>query len=121
VHVEIASADPERTKGFLREVFGWEFESVPGMPYFPFSAPNGPGGAVMPAGAERPPGVLNYILSDDIEADLRRIGAAGGKVLLPRTEVPNLGWWALFSEPAGTILALYQSSREDRGPTARFR
>lgn len=121
VHVEFASDDPGRTRRFLADVFGWEFQETPVREYYVFATPTGPGGAVTKCSEERPTGLLDYILSTDIERDLRRVEQAGGKVRRGKTEVPNLGWWALIEEPTGTPIALFESSSADRGPIARYR
>ena len=120
VHIEFASTDPRRTRKFLEDVFGWTFQSMPGMEYHVYATPLGPGGAVMEP-EERPAGILNYVLSDDLDADLRKIEAAGGKILGPKREIPGVGWWALFEEPTGIALALFESLSPDRGPVARYR
>lgn len=121
VHMEFASVDPSRTRKFLEDVFGWEFQSMPGMEYHVYAAPDGPGGAVMPPNPERPGGLLSYILSEDLDADLRKIEAAGGRVRIPKKDIPGVGWWALFEEPTGIVLALFQTAAPDRGPVARYR
>lgn len=121
VHVEFASKDPARTRKFLGDVFGWEFQSMPGMDYHVYATPLGPGGAVMGLAEERPPGVLNYVLSSDLEAGVTKIVAAGGKILVAKKEIPGVGWWALFEDPTGIVLALFQSQSPERGPVARYR
>jgi uncharacterized protein len=121
VHFEFASTNPSATRKFLERVFDWKFANVPGVDYFPFGAPSGPGGAVMPASVDRPIGVLNYLLSREIDADLRRIEAAGGRLRVPRTEIPGVGWWAMFEEPGGCVLAIFQAASTERGPIARYR
>jgi uncharacterized protein len=121
VHIELASSDPARSRKFLQDVFAWTFETVPGLEYFPYAAPSGPGGAVVPPADDRPKGVLNYILSEDVARDLQRIERAGGRALGPKREIPGVGWWALFEEPGGCVLALFQPSSLSRGPMARYR
>lgn len=121
VHMEFASTDPARTRRFFEAVFGWEFQSMPGMEYHVYATPLGPGGAVMSPNPERPGGILNYLLSEDIEADLKKIESAGGRVLVGKKEIPGVGWWAMFEDPTGITLALFQSLSADRGPVARFR
>ena len=121
VHVEFASPEPKRTRKFLEDVFAWRFETVPDLDYYPCAAATGPGGAVMSPTEEQPRGVLNYILSENIETDLQKIERAGGKVLGSRKEIPGVGWWALFEEPGGCTLALFQTRSGDRGPVARYR
>ncbi len=122
VHVEYLSNDPDRTKRFYRDVFGWKFQDMPEMGYSTWEAPTRPGGGLMKTPEGQTPGVLNYLLANDIEATLRRISAAGGAVLKPKQEIPGIGWWALFSEPGGTVTALYQNlpqPRPARKPAAR--
>jgi uncharacterized protein len=33
----------------------------------------------------------------------------GGKILMPKTEIPHVGWWAAFADPTGNRIALYTS------------
>ena len=120
VHLELASTDPRATRRFLEAVFAWRFETVPGLEYYPFGTPSGPGGAVMPT-TERPKGVLNYVLSDNLDQDLEKVKASGGRVIGPRTEIPGVGWWAEFEEPGGCVLALFEPKSIERGPVARYR
>ena len=108
VHIEIASSDPARTRKFCEDVFGWSFEDVPEMNYVTFEPASSPGGGIMSPMEGQPPGVLNYVLSTDIDADVRKIEAAGGRILRPKQEIPTVGWWALFQEPTGLVLALFQ-------------
>jgi predicted enzyme related to lactoylglutathione lyase len=108
VHIEIASTDPARTRKFCEEVFGWNFEDIPEMNYTTFEPASRPGGGIMSPMEGQTPGILNYVLSTDVDADLRKIEAAGGRVLRPKQEIPKVGWWALFQEPTGIVLALYQ-------------
>lgn len=75
----------------------------------------------MPRAEGRPHGVLNYILSEDIERDIGRVQAAGGRIVGPKEEIPGVGWWVLFEEPGGCVLALYQARTKERGPVARYR
>ena len=108
VHLEIRSTDPERTKTFYNRVFGWKFQDIPEMNYTTWRAPSEPGGGLMKPD-NLPPGVLTYILSREINDDLPKISAAGGNVLMPKTEIPQTGWFAIFSDPTGMVNALYQT------------
>lgn len=108
VHVEFHSPDPDRTKAFYSKVFGWKFEDIPAMNYATFRAPSGPGGGLQRPG-DKGPMVLNYILSSEIDETAEAIEANGGSVLIPKSEIPGVGWWALFQDPAGLTMALYQS------------
>lgn len=124
VHIEIASTDPARTRKFFEEIFDWEFEDHPEMEYMTYMPHGGPGGGIMSPMENQPPGILNYLLSNDIDADVPRIEAAGGRILRPKMEIPNVGWWALFQDPTGLTLALFQANRPApprRRPSTRAR
>jgi predicted enzyme related to lactoylglutathione lyase len=109
VHIEIASSDPERTKKFFEDVFEWEFESHPEMSYHTFMPQSGPGGGLMSPMENQSPGILNYLMSHSIDQDVKKIEQAGGRLLQPKMEIPGVGWWALFQEPSGLTLALFEA------------
>ncbi len=119
VHIEIASSDPERTRKFFEEVFEWDFESHPEMDYHTYEAPSGPGGGLMRPMENQAPGILNYLLSHDIDSDVKKIEESGGRLLQPKMEIPGVGWWALFQEPTGITLALFQAKMPERAPRPR--
>ena len=53
--------------------------------------------------------IRTYIMVDDITDTLKRIEAAGGRVLTPRTDIaPGAGAFAIFADPAGTEFGLYE-------------
>jgi uncharacterized protein len=108
VHVEIHSNAPEKTKAFLKDVFDWKFQDVPEMNYSMFEAPSAPGGGLQKA-ENLPAGVLDYILSKDIDGTLKKIQSSGGAVVMPKSEIPGMGWFAVFQDPTGITLALYEA------------
>ena len=111
VHVEFHVKEPKKMEKFYGSVFGWKFQEVPGLDYSLFEAANGPPGGVgglQPGNWEE--GVLNYILVESIDDHVKRIEKAGGKVLAPKMEVPGQGWFAIFRDPAGTKMALWQQN-----------
>lgn len=110
VHVELHTNDPPRTKEFFRAVFGWKFDEMPGMNYTLWHAPSPPHGGLQEPAANEPPQTLNYILVNEIGATTRKIERAGGTILVSKTEIPSVGWFAIFREPGGTIQALYQDA-----------
>ncbi len=114
VHIELHSADPTKSKQFYSQVFGWKFQDMPEMNYSLWSAPSEPAGGLMHTMEGRPPQVLNYILSKSIDADVQKITQAGGAILMPKQEIPNQGWWAMFQEPGGTVQALYENLPKPR-------
>ena len=119
VHIEIPAQSPAKLSAFYKELFGWELQSVPGMPYVTFKTSPmqfgdpGLGGGFPPIDGQlyKPGDVTVYIGSGDIEADLKQIERLGGKTVLPKTEIPSTGWYALFTDPDGNRLALFTPSQ----------
>ncbi len=108
VHVELHSREPEKIRDFYAKVFGWKFTEIPAMNYTTFQAPSPPHGGLMLPPENMPSGVLNYILSNEIDVTSRRIEEAGGVILVPKSEIPETGWFAIFRDPEGTVQALFQ-------------
>ena len=110
VHVEIPAADQVIAGKFYGELFGWKITAMPEMDYTMWEAGDGSGGGLPSVSDENPAGqVTVYIDSDDIEADLKKVTQLGGTVVRPKTEIPQMGWYALFKDPTGNLLALYTS------------
>jgi predicted enzyme related to lactoylglutathione lyase len=110
VHVEIPAANVEGAGKFYHELFGWKLEHIPEMHYTMWEAGDGTGGGFPEVSEDTPAGqVLVYIHSDDIEADLKNVKNLGGKVLREKTEIPQMGWFGIFQDPTGNVLALYTS------------
>ena len=109
VHIEFASSDPAKTRTFLESVFGWKFEDIPEMNYVTYMAPSAPHGGLMKPMENQPPGILNYVLTRDVDRDIEKVRAAGGTIVVPKMEIPGVGWWAGFTDPTGIMMALFQS------------
>ncbi len=109
VHVEIPAANVKDAGTFYQELFGWKLTHDEGMNYTMWEAGNGDSyGGLPPVSDTNPAGqVLVYIASDDIEADLKKVETLGGKVIYPKSEIPQTGWFALFQDPTGNVLGLY--------------
>jgi len=78
-----------------------------------FSAAGGPGGGFTRAGGEVGPMTstvgepLIYLASQDIDADLQRVQAHGGQTVMPKSEIPQVGWMAVFRDPSGNKIGLF--------------
>ena len=121
IHMEIASTDPQKTRQFFEEVFDWEFEFMPEMEYSTFVAPSGPGGGLMAPLEDQSPGILNNLLSHNIDEDVKKIEQAGGRILQPKREIPGVGHWAVLQEPTGIVMALFETKMPDLRERRRAR
>ncbi|MBI5824182.1 MAG: VOC family protein [Chloroflexi bacterium] len=110
VHVEIPAANVESAGKFYADLFGWKLQPMLEMKYTMWEAADGTGGGFPEVSDEFPAGqVLVYIASDDIDADLKNVKKLGGKVLREKTEIPGMGWFGIFQDPTGNVLAVYAS------------
>lgn len=109
VHIEFPVTDQEAAGKFYSELFGWQFHAAPELDYAMFAPQEGPGGGFPRADGRlyeinRP---LVYVSTDDIEASLAKAETLGGATVMPKTEIPGQGWFAIFSDPDGNNVALY--------------
>ena len=111
-HFEFMSNDPTKCKQFYGAVFEWDFDdsSMPGYTLIGTGAE--PGGGLMERPPEAPGPAMNvYFLVDDILETLEKVRAAGGTVLVEKSEIPSIGWWAFVADPEGIPFGIYQSAK----------
>lgn len=113
-HFEIVANDPEKASAFYGELFGWEIKATPmgdGSTYHMISATEGSiGGGIMKAEGGMQPGpggFVPYLLSEDIEATLAKAGELGAKTVAPKTQIPGIGYYAVFADPDGNLVGLF--------------
>ncbi len=112
VHVEIPAANVESGAKFYGDLFGWKLQHMAEMNYTMWEAEDHTGGGFTEVSAENPAGqVLVYIDSDDIDVDLLNVVKLGGKVVRAKTEIPGMGWFGIFQDPTGNVLALFTSMK----------
>ncbi|HZY71059.1 MAG TPA: VOC family protein [Thermoplasmata archaeon] len=112
VHAELNSNDLPATRKFLTDVFGWKFERMPGeMEYWTFR-PKGapPGGGLMKPQGGMPPGTVNYVLVTSLDKAIAKIVAKGGKILVPKQEIPGIGSFAVFEAPGGLVTGIWRAT-----------
>lgn len=109
---EFASSDLQETRRFLERAFRWRLRSVP-MPqgeYLSFDIPGGGRGGVRSTQRTEVPSSLSYVRVSDLDRAMDRVKRAGGEVVLPRVDVPNMGSFFWFKIPGGPILACWQDA-----------
>ena len=107
VHFEFSAHDRQAAGQFYSDLFGWEISDMPEMNYATFET-GSVGGGLNPVSETNPAGtVLVYIGTDDIESTLAKAETLGGKIVTPKTEIPETGWFAFFSDPTGNVIGLF--------------
>ena len=119
VHFEIPADDVEKLRKFYGQLFGWKIEKMPGpVEYWgiqtvPVDEKGGPirlgvnGGMMKKQNPEHKP--VNYILVESVDEYIKKIESLNGKIVVPKMEVPGIGWWALALDPEGNQFAILQS------------
>lgn len=93
----------DRTKAFYSAAFGWSFTDY-GPTYAAFS--EGLDGGFQADGSEAPAAPLPVLYSDELEATLAAVEAAGGEILKDIYSFPG-GRRFHFRDPAGNELAVW--------------
>lgn len=108
VHIEFSARDLDASSQFYSQLFGWKVERDLLMNYATFEPGEGVGGGFNPVQEDFPAGsVLVYIATEDIESDLAKVEQLGGKVVVPKTEIPGIGWFGIFSDLSGNQVGLF--------------
>jgi len=119
VHFEIPANDVQKLKKFYNELFGWKIEKMPGpMEYWTIETvpvdekgmpirPGVNGGMMKKQNPEHKP--ITYISVESVDKYVKKTEALGGKVIVPKMEVPGIGWWAMALDPEGNQFAIFES------------
>lgn len=120
---DLMSVDPEQSKAFYTELFGWRVVPTDMGPmgiYEMLHAGGTPIGGIVELKGEGTDGVpshwIGYVNTDDIDTCLQRSGAGGGKTCVPTTEIPDTGKFALITDPQGALISPYQNTMHDAPP-----
>jgi uncharacterized protein len=102
IHTEIRSEDPDATRTFFAELFGWKVAAegeFPGYTFIDTGVEGGPAVAISPRqGADDE--VLFFVGVQDVAATLKKAEELGGKVTQPAQEVPGVTF-AVFEDAQG--------------------
>jgi predicted enzyme related to lactoylglutathione lyase len=116
VHFEIPSGDTGRAKGFWGSLFGWEFQSFDGPMEYHMIQGTEPGGGLHPAEAGQS-GLTVYFDADDVAATSARIEELGGTVVMPKTPVPSMGYFAICKDTEGNSFGIWESDESAAPPS----
>jgi predicted enzyme related to lactoylglutathione lyase len=108
-YIEMAAEDTARSADFYKAVFGWNIRKRgDGATAFDDGVGEVSGTWVKGRTPATTPGLLVYIMVDDIEETIAAILANGGTMVQPvGVDAPEIT--ARFSDPAGNIIGLYQN------------
>jgi predicted enzyme related to lactoylglutathione lyase len=116
-HFAVSADDTKRAMTFYQKVFGWGFEPY-GPPGFYIVHTDGPGKGGPVNGAlqkrfEIVPGVMltGYECTfsvPDIDSTVAALQNSGGKILMPKATIPQVGTLVRFLDTEGNIVLAMQ-------------
>ena len=123
VHFEIPAEDIEKLAKFYKDLFGWSMNKYPGPTTYYLvgtvpvdektmtpTRPGVNGGMYVKKNATSPDLAIaiNYISVESVEQYSKKVTALGGKILVPKMEIPGIGWWALAVDPEGNKFGMLE-------------
>jgi predicted enzyme related to lactoylglutathione lyase len=106
---ELDTKNTGKALDFYTKLFGWK--ANPSKEYTEFTAP----GASYPMGGmmeipedwgKVPPNWLTYFAVDDADGAVAKAQKLGGKTIVPPTDIPNTGRFAILQDPQGATFAV---------------
>ena len=122
VHFEIPARDLQKLKTFYENVLGWKIFKAPmpeGIEYWMiYTVPTDEKGMLQRPGVnggmyQNTPDMpnatqVNYIIVENIDEYTEKVTKAGGKILVPKQQIPTVGWFAVAADPEGNTFGLLQ-------------
>lgn len=109
-YLEIPAKDVEVSSAFYVKLFGWNVRvRGDGAKAFDDSTGAVSGSWVVGRPPAREPGVLPYVMVEDIDRTLQAATKLGGEIVTPRTALGPGDAYATLRDPAGNLLGLYQN------------
>ena len=114
VHFEIPAGEPTKVARFYEQLFNWKFNKWEGGNtdyWLIVPQGNNPDDTIGGLYKRNNPqeGFLNYFLVKSIDSSLQKATQLGAKIVTQKQEIPNMGWFAVLTDPDGNTFAFYQS------------
>ncbi len=110
VHIELNTRDVAKSKKFYSGLFDWKMNEIPGMDYTVIEVGEGTGGGIMKNPMPGAPDIwIPYVLVDDVAASTKKAASLGATVVKDVTEIPDMGWFSVITDPTGSAFGLWQS------------
>ena len=123
---ELTTVDPQAAKAFYPKLFGWTFRDqdmgAAGTYTLWTAGERGVGGMMaMDKSHGFPSRWYGYVTVPDVDAASRRAAALGANVMVPPTDIPEVGRFAMFADPQGAWIAVMKPLGPDMPEEAHLR
>jgi predicted enzyme related to lactoylglutathione lyase len=114
VWFEIPADNVERAKGFYRDLFGWKMEQFPGPHEYwhldTGGADASPDGGLMKRQNPGQQGITTYFYVPSVDQFVAKVQKLGGKIHMPKTPVPQMGYFAICQDTENNMFALWEKN-----------
>jgi len=113
VHFEIHADDPERAVKFYQDVFGWEIVKWEGPQDYwlittgPDDDPGINGGLMKRSDPSA--STWNTVEVPSVDEFTAKVVESGGKVVMPKTAIPGVGYQAYCQDTEGNVFGLHET------------
>ena len=115
-HFAIYIDDMKRAKEFYSDLFGWDYNSYGADDFLQIKDSSETDASLIGALQSRKYSPLDdkiigfecSIAVSDIDAIIKKIETNKGKVVMPKTEIPHVGWLVKFLDTEGNIVCAVQ-------------
>lgn len=110
-HIDIPVSDMGRAQAFFSALFGWQIAEVEGFEGYPmWQAPNKVSGGGLAPRSEGFTQPRSYVEVDSIDDTLAKVTELGGTVQMEKSPITGTSWWAIFTDPDGNTIGLYEGT-----------
>jgi predicted enzyme related to lactoylglutathione lyase len=113
VWFEIPVDDVERAKSFYGALFGWKIEKFPGpIEYWHIDtggSDDSPDGGLLKRQNPQQQGITNYVGVTSVDQSAAKVEKLGGKICMPKTAVPQMGYFVICQDPENNTFALWEN------------
>lgn len=112
---EIGTKDLDKSKKFYEAVFDWDLkkdEHFPDMEMI--ETGERPQGAIFKGPPEMPLAVNVYFQVDSVDETIGKVTGAGGSIIMPKTEIPMVGWFAVFLDTEGVAVSIFEPNPDSQ-------
>ncbi len=122
VHFEIPAANMNRARRFYENVFGWKTEKIPKMDYVALHSVKVDKkrmpvekGAINGGMMKRSHGIKGPVIAMNVKsvtASINKVLAHKGKLVMPKTEIMGMGFYAYVKDCEGNVIGLWQDKKK---------
>jgi predicted enzyme related to lactoylglutathione lyase len=119
VYFQIPSDDLERSKEFYNQLFGWKIDKFPantpeGMENWMVTTTDDKGNNAVGGGMSKrqmpQQQITNFIDVKSVDEYSSKVEELGGKVVVPKTAVPGMGYYAVCVDTENNSFGIFESN-----------